>query len=143
MNRARMIMVNCDAGALLYALASLWVTSLSGLAVRPLIMADSGATRTRRWKLHRAGNHSECKDCDALRGAAAVLVVPVPRDTPGGPVDVQASLEAQARRLEAACEAAPGNAMLEKELRATLLALRGPGDADDDLAKFDAEFARA
>jgi hypothetical protein len=70
-------------------------------------------------------------------------VVPVPGDALAGTVDAQAALEKQARRLEAACEAAPGNAMLEKELRATLLALRGPGDADDDLAKFDAEFARA
>jgi hypothetical protein len=41
-------------------------------------------------------------------------------------VDVQASLEAQARRLEAACEVAPGSALLEKELRATLLALAAP-----------------
>ena len=32
-------------------------------------------------------------------------------------MDVRALLEAQARRLEAACQAAPGNAMLEKELR--------------------------
>ena len=47
-------------------------------------------------------------------------------------MDVRASLEAQARRLEEACEAGPGNAALEKELRATLLALRGPGQADDD-----------
>jgi hypothetical protein len=67
----------------------------------------------------------------------------VPRETPDGPVDVQASLEAQARRLEAACEAAPGSALLEKELRATLLALRGPREGDDELAKFDAEFASA
>jgi hypothetical protein len=103
-------------------------------------MADSGATRTRRWKLHKAGNHSECKGCDVLRGTAAA---PVPRDAPDGPVDVQASLEAQARRLEAACEAAPGSALLEKELRATLLALRGPREGDDELAKFDAEFASA
>jgi hypothetical protein len=104
-------------------------------------MADSGATRTRRWKLHKAGNHSECKGCDALKGAAAA---PVPRDTPDGPVDVEASLEAQARRLEAACEAAPGNAMLEKELRATLLALRGSGEgADREVAEFDAAFSAA
>jgi hypothetical protein len=104
-------------------------------------MADSGATRTRRWKLHKAGNHSECKGCDVLRGTAAA---PVPRDTPEGAVDVQASLEAQARRLEAACERQPGNAALEKELRATLLALRGPGEGvDGELAEFDAAFSAA
>jgi hypothetical protein len=103
-------------------------------------MADSGATRTRRWKLHKAGDHSECKGCDAL---SAPPVPSVPGDAGAGPVDVRAALEAQARRLEAACEANPGSALLEKELRATLLALRGPREADDELAKFDAEFASA
>src|SRR5690349_11414983 len=103
-------------------------------------MADSGATRTRRWKLHKAGDHSECKGCDALTAPPAP---PVPGDAGQGPVDVRASLEAQARRLEAACQASPGSALLEKELRATLLALRGPREADDELAKFDAEFASA
>ena len=45
---------------------------------------------------------------------------------------------------EAACEAAKGNAVLERELRATLLALRGPGKtADDELAEFDAAFSAA
>jgi hypothetical protein len=64
-------------------------------------------------------------------------------DALAGPVDAQAALEAQARRLQASCEANPGSAALERELRATLLALRGSGEADDELAKFDAEFARA
>jgi hypothetical protein len=68
----------------------------------------------------------------------------VPGDAPDGPVDVQAMLEAQAHRLEAACEAAEGSAVLERELRATLLVLRGPGEGiDDELAKFDAEFRDA
>ena len=63
---------------------------------------------------------------------------------PDGPVDVDASLERQARRLEAACEAAGGNAVLERELRATLLALRGPGESvDRELAEFDAAFSAA
>lgn len=60
------------------------------------------------------------------------MTVFAPGDAGEGPVDALASLQRQARRLEAACEAAPGNAALEKELRATLLALRGPGQADDD-----------
>ena len=82
-----------------------------------------------------------CRRCDAVRGPAAV---PVPARAPDGPVDAQVSLEKQARRLESACEAGPGNAALEKELRATLLALRGPGGAgDDDRAKFWAEFRGA
>jgi hypothetical protein len=101
-------------------------------------MADSGAVRTRRWKLHRAGNHSECRDCDALRGARPGLA---PTAVPEGAVDAQASLEAQARRLEAACEREQGNAALEKELRATLLALRAPaGTAEDDADAFLREF---
>jgi hypothetical protein len=104
-----------------------------------LIMADSGATRTRRWKLHKAGDHSECKGCDALRPSPPASA---PAAALEGGIDAQASLEAQARRLEAACEANPGSALLEKELRATLLALRGPREAaDSDLAKFLAEFS--
>jgi hypothetical protein len=48
------------------------------------------------------------------------------------------------RRLEAACEAAKGNAVLERELRATLLALRGPGESvDRELAEFEAAFSAA
>lgn len=60
-----------------------------------------------------------------------------PHNIREGHIDAQASLEAQARRLEAACEAHPGDAALEKELRQTLLVLRGPGEAaDSDLADF-------
>lgn len=51
------------------------------------------------------------------------MVVLVPGDAGDGPVDAKAALERQARRLEAACEAEPGNAALEKTLTATLLAL--------------------
>jgi hypothetical protein len=75
---------------------------------------------------------------------SADLPVPAARDAEEGQVDAQASLERQARRLEAACEADQGNAALERELRVTLLALCGPAEgADDELAKFDAEFSRA
>src|SRR5690242_17523231 len=86
-------------------------------------MADSDALRSRRKRLHAAGDHSLCRRCDALRGLIAPLAA---QNVPEGHVDAQASLEAQARRLEQACEADPGNAPLEKELKATLLALRGP-----------------
>jgi len=58
------------------------------------------------------------------------VALPVARDTP---VDARVSLEALARRLEAAHEADPGNARLAAELRATLLALpAGETPADDD-----------
>jgi hypothetical protein len=105
-------------------------------------MADDGATRTRRWKAHKRGDHHLCGPrCDAV---GAVVAVSAPGDMAEGPVDAQAALEQQARRLEAACEANPGNAALERELRATLLALRGPGKtADDELAEFDAAFGAA
>jgi hypothetical protein len=105
-------------------------------------MADDGATRTRRWKAHKRGDHHLCGPrCAAL---SAPVTAPVPGDMPDGPVDVDAALERQVRRLEAACEAAGGSAVLERELRATLLALRGPGKtADDELAEFDAAFSAA
>jgi hypothetical protein len=104
-------------------------------------MADSGAVRTRRWKAHKQGDHHLCTNCDALR---APVTVPASGDTAGGPVDAQAALERQARRLEAACEEQPGNAALEKTLTATLMVLRGAGeDVDRELAAFDAEFGAA
>lgn len=47
-------------------------------------------------------------------------------------MDTLEALERQARRLEAACTDSPGDAGLEKELRATLLALgAAPGKAGD------------
>jgi hypothetical protein len=99
-------------------------------------MADDGATRTRRWKAHKQGDHHLCgARCAALRAPVTVLV---PGDAGDGPVDAQAALQRQARRLEAACEAEPGNAALETTLTATLLALGAtPGKADDgELAAF-------
>ncbi len=50
------------------------------------------------------------------------------------PVDPQASLEALARRLEAAHEADPGNTLAARELRLTLQVLAG----EDPDAGFDA-----
>jgi hypothetical protein len=105
-------------------------------------MADDGATRTRRWKAHKRGDHHLCGPRCAVLGGP--VTAPVLSDMPPGLVDVDAALERQVRRLEAACEAAGGNAVLERELRATLLALRGPGKtADDELAEFDAAFSAA
>jgi hypothetical protein len=103
-------------------------------------VADSDALRSRRKRLHAAGDHSLCRRCGALRG---IPVARVPAGGPEGQVDAVAALERQARRLEAACEADPGSAALERELRATLLVLRGGEAADDDLARFDAEFSSA
>lgn len=115
-------------------------------------MADSDSLRTRRHRRHKRGDHSLCVRCDAVRAVIPVASAPMPAQTalsrhpeaPEGPVDAQAALERQAHRLEAACEQDQGNATLERELRATLLALRGPGQAaDSDLAAFLDEFSRA
>jgi hypothetical protein len=66
------------------------------------------------------------------------VVLPPVSDTP---VDAIAALERLAARLEAAHEAAPGNALIARELRATLLALpvadAKPAD-DDPLAELRA-----
>jgi hypothetical protein len=98
-------------------------------------MADSDAVRSRRKRLHKAGDHSLCRDCERR---AAVVVLPPVSDTP---VDAIAALERLAARLEAAHEAAPGNALIARELRATLLALpvadAKSGD-DDPLAELRA-----
>jgi hypothetical protein len=101
-------------------------------------MADSDALRSRRKRLHAAGDHSLCRRCD---GRSAVAAVPVPGDAR---VDPSVSLERLAARLEAAHEADPSDAAVARELRATLLALRGSGDkADRELAAFAAEFGAA
>jgi hypothetical protein len=101
-------------------------------------MADSNAVRSHRKRLHAAGDHSLCRRCD---GRGAVAVPPVAGDAQ---VDPGVSLERLAARLEAAHEADPGNAQVARELRATLLALRGPGETvDSELAGMLAEFRRA
>lgn len=88
-------------------------------------MADSAALRNRRLRAHKAGDHSLCRRCD---GRSPVVALPVAGDTG---IDPRASLEALARRLEAAHVASPGDAGIARELRVTLLAL-GTDDAPDD-----------
>src|SRR6266702_3272008 len=88
-------------------------------------MADPNAVRSRRKRLHAAGDHSMCRH--GARGRLAA--VPAPGDMP---VDARASLEALARRLEAAHVADPADAAVARELRATLLALPAGADPDDD-----------
>ena len=89
-------------------------------------MADSPALRSRRSRAHAAGDCSLCRH--GLR--APLVVLPVAGDAP---LDPRVSLEALGRRLEAAHEADPANALVARELRATLLAL----SAGDDDAGFD------
>jgi hypothetical protein len=98
------------------------------------VVADSGALRNRRYRACKAGDHHLCRHDG--RGAAVVLP---PADC--APLDSRASLEALARRLEAAHEADPGNAMVARELRATLLALAPEGGGmDPELADLFASF---
>lgn len=109
---------------------------------------DSDALRSRRKRLHRAADHSLCVAGRCREAVRVVIPAPalpgMPEDRETGRVDAQGALERQAARLEAACEQDPGNPALERELRATLLALRGPaGTADGDLEKFLAEFSGA
>jgi hypothetical protein len=93
------------------------------------LMPDSSTLRVQRHRRHIAGDHgicypSRCPDA----GRAAVRLVSVP----GSAEDLDPVLELRrsALRLIAACEAGPGNALLHRELRATLLAI--PADAGDD-----------
>jgi hypothetical protein len=100
-------------------------------------MADSNAVRSRRKRLHAAGDHSLCRRCEHR---SATVVPPAAGDPP---VDARVSLERLAARLEAAHEADPADAAVARVLKDTLLALRGPGEADSELAKFSAEFGAA
>jgi hypothetical protein len=92
-------------------------------------MPDSDALRSRRKRLHAAGDCSLCRH-DRPGG---VVVPPVAGDAG---MDPQSMLEALARRLEAASEADPGNDRVARELRATLLVLdsrtRDASSVDDD-----------
>jgi hypothetical protein len=65
-------------------------------------------------------------------------------DASATPINPQAMMKGLARRLEQAHEGDPADASVARELRATLLALRGPaGAGDDDRSKFWAEFSGA
>jgi hypothetical protein len=97
-------------------------------------MADSGSTRTRRWKLHKSGDHSLCKPgCGRNPPVPRGLVV-IP-ELPAGPGDLDArrSMVRLAERLEAAHEADPSNSAVARELRVTLQALAGQVPPREDV----------
>ena len=80
-------------------------------------MADSGALRVRRSRMHKAGDHSLCVRCAVIRAD-----MPVPEGV--APVaDAEAELRALAGTLAVAYRAQPDNALLARELRMTLQAL--------------------
>ena len=90
-------------------------------------MADSDALRMRRSRRHRAGDHSLCRNCAAVKLAAPVAA--------GEVTDAAAELRQLAARMAEAHRADPSNAILGAELRKTLLELmpKGKPDADADL----------
>ena len=105
-------------------------------------MPDSGALRVRRSRAHKAGDHSLCRRCAALRGgevpSRALISVP-----DGPPFDPAAELRDLAARMVVAHREDPSNAILGAELRKTLVELIGKRaeKPDDDLAGLFAEFS--
>jgi hypothetical protein len=100
------------------------------------VMADSAAVRSRRYRLHKQGDHGLC------RHKLAVCDVEPPAPAVESALDPAAELEGLARRLTVAHQQDPGNAALARELRITLQALAaaepdGPDD-DDPLAELRA-----
>lgn len=91
-------------------------------------MADSGALRVRRARAHKAGDHSLCRRCAAVRGDAAPALSALPPAGPVAKLDPAAELRELAAELHAAYRADTSNAVLARELRATLVALM-PKDA--------------
>jgi hypothetical protein len=85
-------------------------------------VADSDALRTRRRRAHAAGDHSLCKRCPVVRIEAEGEEIPA---------SDRAKLRWLAEGLARAYQADPGNALLARELRMTLQALLGGGDAND------------
>jgi hypothetical protein len=104
-------------------------------------LADSGALRVRRSRAHKAGDHSLCRRCAAVRNGevppsdlAAVPDGPEGRESPA--FDPAAELRHLAERMISAHEADPSNAILGAELRKTLVEIAGKRaeKPDDDLA---------
>jgi hypothetical protein len=100
------------------------------------ILADPAALRTRRYRLHQAGDHSLCKGCAVLRAGPAAA------EGAAQVTDPVAGLRLLAGQLTAAYQAEPGNALLARELRMTLQALmpQKGSTTDDELAGLFAEF---
>ena len=103
-------------------------------------MADSGALRVRRARKHKAGDHSLCRRCAAVRGESSapeglVSLPSLPEGQEGQKFDAAAEMRSLAARLVSAHTAEPSNAILAAELRKTLLELmpKGSGNGDADL----------
>lgn len=88
-------------------------------------MADSGALRVRRARKHKAGDHSLCRRCAAVRGqdGPPVGIIPVPQLPATAELDPTTEMRRLAARMIDAHQSDPGNAILAAELRKTLLEL--------------------
>jgi hypothetical protein len=98
-------------------------------------MADTGADRTRRYRQHRAGNHTLCKPGNCRVARPSVRIAEVPPDA-AEVLDPVVALRDLAQQLLAAYRQDPGNALPAREVRATLLALspRAEDGAQGELA---------
>jgi hypothetical protein len=102
-------------------------------------VADSEAVRSRRKRLHAAGDHSMCRRCAAVRGddvASRVTALPSPPAASAVRLDPVAEMRLLAAELHDAYRADTSNGVLARELRMTLAELmpKGKRDADDGLA---------
>jgi hypothetical protein len=97
-------------------------------------MADSEAVRSRRKRMHKAGDHSLCRRCAAVRGEAEPLrgIVQLPQLPAGPPLDPAAEMRELAARLAEAHRADPANSLLARELRMTLTELMPKGKPEQD-----------
>lgn len=89
-------------------------------------MADSPALRSRRYRQHKAGDHSLCKPgCQPRSGEFGENIRPLPPVPAGsGSFDAEAELRLLADQLAGAYRADPQNALLARELRMTLQSLK-------------------
>jgi hypothetical protein len=93
-------------------------------------MADSDAVRQQRRRRHRAGDHSMCRrGCQDARPSLKIAEVPAGS---GESLDSAAALRDLAAQLQEAYRADPGNALLARELRNTLLVLMPSREAGVD-----------
>jgi hypothetical protein len=87
--------------------------------------------------MHKAGDHSLCRRCAAVRGGLERpgLLASLPPPVPEAELDPKAEMRRLAARMAAAHEADPSNAVLGAELRKTLLELmpKNAGKPDADL----------
>lgn len=99
----------------------------------------------RRSRAHKAGDHSLCKRCAAVRDAPPAPDLPPPADAI--PSSDRGRLRWLATVLARAYRDDPGNALLARELRMTLQALIGGREGaegrDDEIEDLFAEFSSA